>query len=282
MFSRLKGLLPVLVLLVLVGCAGPLEVKYNPRTPGQFRSAEPAAVFVAPFDDKREIAPGTDPRTVGAIKSTVSDMTGDNLTLSENITDIVGRAWAKELALAGFTVVDEKDRAVYALSGEVREFSLEVGSRDSIALEIYSTLVEAKTGRVLWSGAEAERSERFAGVMGNSRATLSDYIAASLQKLIRRSISSAGGKLAAAPVQAGPQATAPVAGSLGRMAVSAAPERSKVYIDGVYYGLSPLSVDLAPGVYEVEIRHKGFRSVTEKVSVRDGATTEMETGLEKE
>jgi len=68
----------------------------------------------------------------------------------------------------------------------------------------------------------------------------------------------------------------------GRLTVSTAPQRSKMYIDGVYYGLTPLSVDLAPGVYEVTLKQKGFRPVTEKVSIRQDGTTELEAELEKE
>ena len=282
-----KKLIPFLALLLLIftGCAGPLEVKYDPRTTGEFKSREPFPVFVSGFEDKRDLSksPFKDPRTIGIIEATVSDMTGEELTLSEDVIDTVAGAYRKELAIAGFTVVDEAGKARYILSGQVREFRLDVGSRDNIAIEIASELREAQTQKPLWTGVESERGDRFAGVMGNSRASLSNYIAASLQKVVRRSIAAAGANLAAGSTPARLEdAGAPSPEAAGRLTVSTAPQRSKMYIDGVYYGLTPLSVDLAPGVYEVTLKQKGFRPVTEKVSIRQDGTTELEAELEKE
>ena len=283
-----KKLIPffALLLLIFTGCAGPLEVKYDPRTTGEFKSREPFPVFVSGFEDKRDFSksPFKDPRTIGSIEATVSDMTGVELTLSEDVIDTVAGAYRKELAIAGFTVVDEADKARYILSGQVREFRLDVGSRDKIAIEIATELREAETQKPLWTGVESERGDRFAGVMGNSRASLSNYIAASLQKVVRRSIAAAGANLAAAGSTPARLEDAGAASpeAAGRLTVSTAPQRSKMYVDGVYYGLTPLSVDLAPGVYEVTLKQKGFRPVTEKVSIRQDGTTELEAELEKE
>lgn len=282
-----KKLLPLLALFVLIftGCAGPLEVKYEPKTASQFKSREPFPVFVAQFKDNRDLSksPFKDPKTIGSINATVSNMTGKELTLSENVSDTVEAAFKKELAIAGFTVVDEADKAMYMLAGQVNEFRLDVGSRDEIAIEIASEIKEARSGKTLWAGVESERGDRFAGVMGNSRTTLSNYIAASLQKVIRSSIAAAGANLAAGniPKQVENSKT-PSTAAAGRFTVSTNPQRSKAYIDGVYYGLTPLSIELAPGVYEVTLKHKGFRTVTEKVSIRQNGATEMETELEKE
>lgn len=282
-----KKLLPLLALLALIftGCAGPLEVKYEPKTEGLFKSSEPVPVFVAAFEDKRDLSksPFKDPKTIGKIEATVTDMTSSELTLSENVTDTIERAYKKELAIAGFTVVNEADKALYAVSGEVREFRLDIGSRDIIAIEVASEFTETKTSKPLWSGVEAEQGERFAGVMGNSRASISNYIAASIQKVIRRSIAAAGKNLKTEKMPAlEKNAASPAAESTGKVSVSTTPQRSKVYIDGVYYGLTPLSLGLAPGVYEVTLKQKGYRPVTEKVSVRQDNATELEMELEKE
>lgn len=283
-----KKLFPFLALFALIftGCAGPLEVKYEPKTEGQFKSMEPVPVFVTAFEDKRDLSKSQfkDPRTIGRIEATVTDMTASELTLSEKVTDMVEKAYRKELAIAGFTVVDKADKALYAVSGEVREFTLDIGSRDEIAIEIASELKEAQTGKPLWSGVESERGERFAGVMGNSRASISNYIAASLQKAVRRSIAEAGEKLAKAekPPAREENAAAPASELTGTVIVNTSPQRSKVYIGGIYYGLTPLSLNLAPGVYEVTLKQKGFHPVTEKVSVRQDKATELELEMEKE
>lgn len=283
-----KKLFPFLALLALIftGCAGPLEVKYEPKTQGQFKSREPVPVFVSAFEDKRDLSksPFKDPKTIGRIEATVTDMTGEELTISESVTTTVELAYRKELAIAGFTVVNEADKALYTVSGEVREFRLDIGSRDEIAIEIASEFKAAETSKPLWSGVESEQGDRFAGVMGNSRASVSNYLAASIQKVIRRSIAAAGENLVTAekaPVQE-KSASATAAESTGKVIVNTAPQRSKVYIGGVYYGLTPLSLDLAPGVYEVTVKQKGFHPVTEKVSVRQDNATELEMELERE
>lgn len=286
--SGIRKFLPFLALLLLMffaGCAGPLEVKYEPRTTGQFKTSEPVTVFVTPFEDKRDLSksPSKDPRTIGRIEATVSDMTGKELTLSENVTDTVTNAYRKELTLAGFTVVDGIDKARYALEGQVREFRLDIGTRDVVAIEIASEFKETHTGKTVWTGVGAERGDRFAGVMGNSRTTISNYIAASLQKAVRSSIAAAGPLLSSAKKTAAEEASSPASPeAAGSLKVDTVPQRSKVYIEGVYYGLTPLSIELAPGIYEVTLKQKGFHTVTEKVSVRQETATEMQTELEKE
>lgn len=281
-----KNFLPFLALLflLLTGCAGPLEVKYEPKTTGQFRSDEPAPVFVSKFEDKRDLSksPSKDPRTIGRIEATVSDMTGDELTLSEDVTEVVAKAFKKELAIAGFTLVDDIEKARYALVGQVREFRVDIGTRDEVAIEIASEFKDAQTGKELWTGVGSERGDRFAGVMGNSRHTISNYIAASLQKTIRSSIAAAGARLAGKTAASEKPSQAALPEASGTFKLDSAPQRSKVYIDGVYYGLTPLTLKIAPGVYEVTLKQKGFRTATEKVSVRQDAATELEMELEKE
>lgn len=268
---------------IFTGCAGPLEIRYDPKTSGPFQISAPAAVFVAPFEDKRDLSgsPDKDPRNIGRIDGTVSDLTGTKLTLSEDVTETVKKAYKKELAIAGFKIVPERDEADYIVSGEVREFRLDIGARDEVAIEVTSELTNAKTNDIVWSGTSSEKGDRFAGVTGNSRATLSNYIAASLQKVIRRSIAASGANLPKAVAPQEPSVT-PAAKAAGKIAITTSPERAKVYVDGVYYGFSPLTLDLAAGVYEVTIRQKGFKPFSERVSVRKDSKTEIEAELEKE
>ena len=69
--------------------------------------------------------------------------------------------------------------------------------------------------------------------------------------------------------------------SAGLLLVNTSPARARVYLDGVYYGLSPLRVEMEPGVHAVAVKLKGYKTVTEKVSVRKGDNTEMELNLER-
>ncbi len=67
----------------------------------------------------------------------------------------------------------------------------------------------------------------------------------------------------------------------GLLVVRTEPARSKVYLDGVYYGLSPLNIDTVAGIHTVVVKLKGYKNATEKVAIRTGATTELEFQLEK-
>lgn len=74
-----------------------------------------------------------------------------------------------------------------------------------------------------------------------------------------------------------PQPTA----TSGLLLIKTRPARAKVYLDGVYYGLSPLRLELEPGVHAVSVKMEGYRIVAEKVSVRKGDSTEMDLSLER-
>lgn len=67
----------------------------------------------------------------------------------------------------------------------------------------------------------------------------------------------------------------------GLLLVNTNPERARVYLDGVYYGLSPLRLEMEPGVHAISVKLEGYRMVTEKVSVRKGDNTEIELNLER-
>jgi hypothetical protein len=63
--------------------------------------------------------------------------------------------------------------------------------------------------------------------------------------------------------------------------LSSLPSRAKVYLDGVYFGLTPLRVETGVGIREVKIMLEGYRTASEKVSVRKGDSTELELKLRK-
>ncbi len=45
--------------------------------------------------------------------------------------------------------------------------------------------------------------------------------------------------------------------------------------------MSPLRLEMEPGVHAISVKLEGYRMVTEKVSVRKGDNTEMELNLER-
>ncbi len=66
----------------------------------------------------------------------------------------------------------------------------------------------------------------------------------------------------------------------GLLMVNTNPARAKVYLDGVYYGMSPLRLEIEPGIHAISVKLAGYNMVTEKVSVRRGDNTEIELNLE--
>lgn len=69
--------------------------------------------------------------------------------------------------------------------------------------------------------------------------------------------------------------------TLGLLLVNTNPHRAKVYLDGVYYGMSPLRLEMEPGVHAISVKLEGYKMVTEKISVRKGDNTELELNLER-
>lgn len=86
-------------------------------------------------------------------------------------------------------------------------------------------------------------------------------------------------------VQPGSEATASTyrphaSDANGLLLVNTNPSRAKVYLDGVYYGMSPLRLEIEPGIHAISVKLAGYNMVTEKVSVRRGDNTEIELNLE--
>lgn len=282
--------------LLLTGCAGPLLVAYNvpPAKPPVKIRGNPV-ILVLPFTDARDLSktPFKDPRTIGKIDVPVFDFRDSRLTLSEDVSAITTNAFIKELMNSGATVKtgDAASGADFILTGEVRDFRLDIVSRDEIALSISAKLTERGSGRAVWSDTVTEKESRFAGVMGDTRRSLSDYISVTLSKAVRAAIAGMNESIPAPPARETSSAPVPSPApepqktqqaSTGRLSITTEPARSKVYIKDVYWGLTPVTLDIEPGIYEVTIRKQGFNDSKEKVGVRAGALTELEVTLKKE
>lgn len=278
---------PVRLLIILIfalasGCAGPLNVRYEPKPDASLKLVEPVSVHVAAFEDRR----GADPRDLGSISAPVADMNGNRLVISEDAASLVTRAFVRELADAGYKIAPKKEEADFTAAGEVRSLAYSIESRDEYDIELAFTIAESETGRTVWSGVESEKGSKFAGVLGNSRGTISASLTDGLSKVIRKALSKTNPlirntRASYAPAKEVPKNAAPPEGA-GRLVIQSSPTRAKVYMGDVYYGMTPLSLDLGPGVYEISLKHRGYKSSGEKVSVRQGQFTEIEMELEKE
>ena len=86
--------------------------------------------------------------------------------------------------------------------------------------------------------------------------------------------------LPAAPA-APPAAAISAPSPKGIFSVTTVPSKAKVYGDDVYYGTSPLKLELDPGVTVFHFKLDGYKTVTQKVAIRRGETTELEVKLAK-
>lgn len=279
--KKYRALAALFLLIMLAGCSAPLKAVYNPAAPSPVKAEGRPAILVEPFTDGRSLPEGADARTIGRITAVVFDLRSPRLTLSADPAAFAAAAFASELKEAGVTVKTggADASADYVLAGTVKDFSLNIVERDTVSIEITLRLENAATRAAVWSGVASVKDSRFAGVTGDTRATIAAYLESSLSRAIRGALPSliAAAQTGPAPALA-PQKPAPN----GRLIITTVPPGARVYIKGVYQGLTPVTIESAPGVYEVVVKKKGFREIKEEVSVRANETTELPEDLEKE
>lgn len=274
-----------------------------------------ATLRVSQYADQRQVV---NPRFLGKTTCRVYGVSGNELVMDRDIALIATAAVKERFDAEGFPVLegDDANKAMFEVSGVIRELVLNVKARDEIHIAIETTLKDAASGKVVWSGLVTEKNDRFAGVSGNNKQDLDDYLNEGLRVVSGKTVEAISASLTvarpelfsltpgtkaikgvdvhvappAAPavtmpaVQVAPavSAGAPSANAAtGYLSVKTTPSRAKVYLDGVYFGLSPLRSEIEPGVHEVAVQMKGYKTATEKVSVRRGDNTELELSLER-
>lgn len=308
-----RALVPLVLTLGLAGCAGmgassdpgnELHVTVPDKpAPGAREEKYPVTVRVAPYTDSRS---GTDPRQVGMLATRVIGMSGKQIMLDREVANLAGEIMQKQLGDSGLQVLaPDAKNAQFQLTGSIKTLSVDIRERDYLNIVIESTLTEVASGRVIWSGMVAEKKDRFAGTSGNNKQDVADYLRHGLQVVAAKTGESMLSVLMATrpdlfglnalvkPVQGVtvhsaamlaaslPPATAPAAVATGTLLLNSMPSRAKAYVDEVYYGLTPLRIELAPGIYPVRLELEGYQSIAEKVSVRSEDRTELEMKLQK-
>lgn len=263
-----------------------------------------ATIHLSGYVDAR--ATGANSKKIGITTQRVSGIAGRDIVVDLEVPEIVANSVKKRFDDAGFQLLAVG--ALYELSGVVKEFSYNVKAKDEILLVIETTLKEAASGKVVWSGVVQEKNEHFAGVSGNNKADIANYLLRELGVVSQKTVDAisaslmasrpdlfaltpgtkaiagvtvlqavGGGQAASAPSVADSHAVA----THGILALSTKPARAKVYLDGVYYGMSPLRAEVEAGVHEVSVKVGGYKTAAEKVSVRKGDITELELVLER-
>ena len=303
----------------LTGCAGlfgsiadpgnEIRIREDSKPAANARQEKyPITIRISGYADERQ---ADSPRRVGISTSRILGLVGKDIMLDRNVTEVVAESVKKRLDDDGMRVLPAADAAAaqFQLSGAVKELAIEVKDRDYVKIAIESTLTEVASGKVIWSGVVVEKADRYAGVSGNSKKDVADYLRKELKIAMGKTSESIISVLMATrpdlfnlaagskPVQgvtvytnsaaSGASAVAPATSLLepvmanGTLAVKSVPNRAKVYVDGVYFGLTPLRAEIGVGVHEVSVKLDGYQSASEKVSVRKGDSTELEMKLRR-
>ncbi len=262
----------------------------------------PITLRVAGYTDARQV---DSPRRAGISTSRVLGLAGKDIMLDRDVSEVVAESARKRLNDDGIQVLAAGDvtAAQFQLGGVVKELSIDVKDRDYVKIAIESTLTETASGKVIWSGVVVEKADRYAGVSGNTKRDVADYLRKELGIAMAKTSESIISVLmatrpdlfniaavakplqgvtvysnvgAVSSVSPATSAAAEPMGVNGMLAVSSAPSRAKVYVDGVYFGLTPLRAEVGGGVHEVSVKLDGYQTASEKVSVRKGDSTELE------
>lgn len=288
-----------------------------------------ATLRVSKYVDQRKL---DNQRLLGISTQRIRGVEDGKLLLDQELANVVTAAIKKKFDTEGYQVLEGSgvDKATFEVSGVIKELTLNVKYRDEITIGIETTLKDVRTGAVVWSGLVTEKNDRFAGVSGNSKEDVIDYLNQELRVVSGKTVEAISASLMASqpelfnltpgtkpisgvtvyvapalakpaapvvpvatvsampsnavqPVAPGaPPAYVPHAGATsGLLLVNTSPARAKVYLDGVYYGMSPMRIEMEPGIHAISVKLEGYKMVTEKVSVRKGDNTEMELGLER-
>jgi len=316
MFEIRSLITVVLLSLGLAGCANfwgsateagnELRIREDAKPGANARSEKyQISVRMAGYTDARQVG---SPRRVGTSSARITGLTGKEIMSDRDATEVVAESMKKRLGDAGLQVVasDAVD-AQFQLSGAVKELSIDIKERDYVNIAIESTLIEVASGKVIWSGLVVERADRYAGTSGNGKKDVADFLGAKLGVVSNKTTESILSVLMATrpdlfnmvvgikPVQgvtvfsnsAGGATPSVVPATTsndavvanGTLVINSTPSRAKVYVDDVYFGLTPLRAEYSAGIHEVSIKLEGYKTASEKVSVRKGENTEMEIKL---
>ncbi|HET7832552.1 MAG TPA: PEGA domain-containing protein [Gallionella sp.] len=269
------------------------------------------------------------PRLLGRSETYIRGMPRHQVVIDQEVATAVTNNIKERFGAAGYQVLEggAAVNATFDVSGVIKELSLNVLERDEINIVIETTVKDAVTGRTVWSGLVTEKNDRFAGVSGNNKSDVVDYLNEQLNVASGKAVDAITASLMAAqpelfnqtpsakappgvtvytapaavapapmPVQAAPvarpvygvQPSAPAAApapftstTSGLLVLTTTPPRAKVYLDQVYYGLTPLRVEVDPGVHAISVKLEGYKMITDNVSLRKGGVTEMELNLER-
>jgi len=302
-----------IVAVLAAGCSSTRDVSGGDGTISIKESAKPGAnapsvkyaatIRLLPYVDERNMG---NPRKIwigGEYIYGLNAPKGTDILLDRDVAAVVTSAMKKRLEDAGYQVVQDGN-AHFEMGGTLKELTYNVKARDEVSIAVATVLKESGTDKVLWSGVVEEKKDRFAGVSGNDISDVAAFLKKELGVVTQKTSDAIsailmaqrpelfnlapGAKpihgvtvLSAPAVSAVPPAMPVASAAQGVLMVSTDPSRAKIYVGDVYYGLSPLRLEMEPGIRDVTAKLDGYKEATEKVSVRKGETTEVELTLKR-
>ena len=306
----------------LLGGSGPVSVAEHKKANSNGPLLKYAAnIRINPYKDARKVG---NPRKIGTGAENVSGMSGKDIVVDEDVSVMVTNAMKTTLDETGFQVSEAKSgNAQFELSGVVKDLTYDVKARDEVSIAVETTLKDIGTNKVVWSAIVTEKADRFAGISGDDKNDVANYLRKELGIVAQKTTDAISASLmvvhpelfnltagtkaipgvtvlvaptanapAVVPVQVAPASATGVVPSPppytphasdtnGLLLVNTNPAHAKVFLDNVYFGLSPLRLELDPGIHTISVKLTGYKMVTDKVSVRRGDSTEMDFDLEQ-
>jgi hypothetical protein len=139
-------------------------------------------------------------------------------------------------------------------------------------------------------GASVYFDNRYQGLTSEGQLTITVYMAApvSTYRVEKDGFTTAAGTLTM-PEAGGttkvyavlrPVSTPTPSATYGALSVDSSPQGAKIYLNGYYRGISPVSFDqLTPGSYAIAVVLDGYQSYTTLVRISAGSTTNVYTAL---
>jgi hypothetical protein len=162
-----------------------LEVQLESRPGSQslLRAGQPVRLLLPDVKDLRQ---SSNLRQIGRIRATVSDMHSTELLLDRDAAALLTGALRAQLTRDGFSLASAGQPHDFELVTVIRTFELNVAGRDELNLAVEASLRATGGSEVIWAGVISEKSDRFAGIMGNSRATITRYLGDGLANLVQK------------------------------------------------------------------------------------------------
>jgi hypothetical protein len=169
----------------LSGGSEDLVVQHETR-PGSlplWRAGQPLRLLLP---DVKDLRASGNPRQIGRIKATVSDMHSTELLLDKDAAALTTNALRAQLISDGFHLVPPGQPYDFELAAVIRSFELNVAGRDELNLAVEASLRATGSSDVIWAGIVNETSDRFAGIMGNNRASITRYLGEGVGNLAQK------------------------------------------------------------------------------------------------